>query len=111
MKILYLLALDELAQCIDGWGKEHARLDIHQRCRHHQEFSGDGKVEGLHDPDIVEILLGNQGNRYVVDIDLILLDEMQQEVQGPLEDINLDGIGFHGYSPSASLTSTMVHLA
>ena len=66
--------------------KEHARLDVDQRCRHEDEFAGDVDVHLLEQVEIVEVLLGDLGNGNVVDIDLLLADEVEQQVERSLVD-------------------------
>ena len=73
--------------------QQHPGLDVDQRGRHHQELAGDRQVQRLHRADVVEVLLGDQRDRDVVDVDLVLLDQMQQEVQRTLELIQSDAIG------------------
>src|SRR5439155_27065976 len=51
------------------------------------------EVELLHHLDVIEILLRNGGNRDVVDVHLVFLDEMNQQVQRPLEGVELHRVG------------------
>jgi hypothetical protein len=66
---------------------------VNQRRRHHQEFPRDIQVQLLHQPEVAEILLGNEGNRDVVDVHLVLANEVQEEIQRPLERLELDLVG------------------
>src|SRR5258705_292542 len=65
--------------------QEHLRLDVNERRSHHQEFTGDVEVHLLQQVDGVEILLRDERDRNVVDIQLVLLDEVQQQIERPLE--------------------------
>ena len=71
---------------------QRARLDPRERCGHHQIFGCNVEVELAHEREVLEVLLGHAGDRDLGDIDLILADEMEQEVEGTLEERELDGI-------------------
>ena len=68
-----------------GARQQHPRLDVDQRRRHHQELARDVEVHLLHQIDVVEVLLGDQRDRDVVDAELVLPDQMQQEIERALE--------------------------
>jgi len=59
------------------------------------ELAGDVEVELLHQRDRVQILRGDQGDRDVVDVELVLPDQVQQQIQRPFEVRQLDreGVG------------------
>ena len=63
-----------------------------ERRRHHQELARDVEVQLLHQVDVLEILLRDRGDRDVVDVDLVLLDEVQQQVERALELLEPDRI-------------------
>jgi len=72
--------------------KQHPGLDVDQRGGHDQELADGVEVELLHQLYIFEILLSNQGDRNIVDVHLVLLNEVNQQIQRPLERLELDGI-------------------
>jgi hypothetical protein len=54
--------------------------------RGHVDVVGrDLEVELLHRVEVERVLLGDQDDGDVVDVDLVLLDEMQQQVERPVE--------------------------
>ena len=46
----------------------------------------------MHQLEVDQVLLADPGNRDLGDLDLVLSDQVQQEVERPLEDGKLDGI-------------------
>ena len=64
-----------------------------QRRRHHQELTGDVEIQVLHQLDVVEVLLGDQRDRDVVDVHLVLANEVQEQIERPLEGVELDLVG------------------
>src|SRR5688572_1398311 len=69
----------------DGGGKKHARLDPHERRRHHEELPRHFQVQLPHQIQRLQILAGDLRDRDVGDLDLVLLDQVQQQVQRPFE--------------------------
>ena len=63
---------------------------MNQRRRHHDVVAGDVEIELLHQRDRLEVLRGDQRDRDVVDVQLVLLDEMQEQIQRPFEVGELD---------------------
>src|SRR5262245_12509747 len=63
----------------------------------------------LEETEVGEILIGDQCDRNVVDVDLVLLDQVQQEIERSFEDVELK-TRIHT-SPTASRTSRIVSLA
>jgi len=62
-------------------GQQHPRLDVDQRGRHVDELGTKLNVH-LHGPlHVFEILLGDGGNRDVVDVDLLLADQVEQQIE------------------------------
>ena len=88
-RILFL-ALDAGGRL--GARQQHLRLDVDERRGHHQEFARDVEVQLLHQLDRVEVLLRDERDRDVVDVDLVLPDEVQQQVERPLEVVELDRV-------------------
>src|SRR5262249_47906940 len=72
--------------------QEHPRLDVNQRRSHHEELARHVEVQLLHQIDVGEVLLGDEGDRNVVDVDLVLLDEVQQQIERSLEILQADRI-------------------
>ena len=62
-----------------GPRQQHARLDVNQRRGHHEELPRDVEVQLLHQVEVVEVLLGDERDRNVVDVHLVLLDEVEQQ--------------------------------
>jgi|GEM_PF-6136367 len=56
---------------------------------HQEELAGDVEVETLHGVDVGQVLIGNPGDLDIVDIHLVLLDEMEQKVEGAFEIFDL----------------------
>ena len=71
--------------------QQHPGLDVNQRRRHDQELARHVQVELLHELNRVQVLRGDERDRDVVDADLVLPDEVQQQVERPLEVIEPDG--------------------
>ena len=64
-----------------------------ERRRHHQEFARQIEVQLLQQVQILEVLLGDERDRNVVDVDLVLPDEMHEQIQRAFEGLQLDGDG------------------
>src|SRR5262249_32034118 len=92
-----------------GWWQQQARLDLHERRRHHQILARQVEVQLLEEAKVGEILVCDQRDRNVVNVDLVLLDQVQQEIERPFEDVELKA-RIHT-SPTASRTSRIVSLA
>ncbi len=78
----------------------HAGLDLHEGGGHEQELAGQLDIDARQVAERVEILLGDPGDGDVVDVDLLLADEVEQEIEGALEGVELDAAGglHHGRS-------------
>jgi len=63
---------------------------VDQRRGQHEEFPGQVEIERADHFDVFQILPRDQGNGDVVDVELVFLDQMEEKVQGTLEDIELD---------------------
>ena len=81
-----------------GFGprQQHLRLDVNQRRRHHEVLARDVEVHLLHQLDGLEVLRGDERDGDVVDVHLVLLDEVKQQIERPLEVFELDGVGVDG---------------
>ena len=93
-------------------GKERTGFDGHERGRHHQKLSGNLQVQLLHQVEGGEILFGDVRDRYMVNIEIVFLDQKKQEVQGPFEEIQGHLVGLLGHlNLTARRTASMVFCA
>ena len=76
--------------CGIGPRQQHAALDVNQRGRHHQELAREIQIELLHQPEVVEVLLGDERDRNVVHVHLILPNQMNEQIEGAFERLQLD---------------------
>jgi hypothetical protein len=58
--------------------------------RHHHELPGDVEAQLPHQLEILHVLTGDRSDGDVVDVDLLAPDEIEEEVQWPLEEGELD---------------------
>jgi hypothetical protein len=89
---VFIRLLDRLGL---GVGQELARLQVAQGRRHHQVLAGDVDVEALHGVEVLEVLLGDEGDRDVEDLELVLAHQVQEQVEGALEHIDRDLVVRH----------------
>jgi hypothetical protein len=73
-----------------GWRQQHPGLDLHQGSRHHQELAGNVEIQLLHQVQVIEILLGDDGDLNVVHVHLVLLDQMNEQIERAVEALQLD---------------------
>ncbi len=64
-----------------------------KRGSHHQKLPSHREIQRLHDREIFQVLPGDQGNRDIVNIDLLFSNQVKQEVHGPGKGFKLDLIG------------------
>jgi len=76
--------------------------------RQHQVLSGEVEIEGLHHLEMLEILLRDEGHGDVVDVELVLLDQVQQKIEGPFKDVEFDLVAHGDQTRTASRTSSIV---
>nr|WP_263429880.1 hypothetical protein [Nannocystis pusilla] len=88
---LLLLALARLAGARLR-RQQLAALEVRQRRRHHQVVARDLEVELAHDVEVLEVLLGDERDRDVEDVELVLAHEVQQQVERALEHLELDRV-------------------
>ena len=67
-----------------------AALDVDQRGGDHEVLAGHFEIEHLDQAQVVEVLAGDPLDGNVVDVEFVLLDEVKQKVERPLEDGQLD---------------------
>jgi len=61
-----------------------------QRRGHQQVLGRDVEVELAHHAQVFEVALGDEGDRQIEDVQLVLLDQMQKQIERPLERGQLD---------------------
>src|SRR5579884_2153915 len=72
-------------------GQQAPRLDQQQLAGHDQEFGGGLDLHlGTHEAEVVHVLVDDQHQRHGGDIQLVALDYMEQQIERPLEDRQLD---------------------
>src|SRR6185295_16031742 len=71
--------------------QQHLRLDVNQRRRHDEELARDIEIQLLHQMDRVEVLSRDERDGDVANLQLVLLDEMEKQIERPLEVFELDG--------------------
>ncbi len=100
--ILVFFVLNELADQFPSWigfvlillgawwlkiqRKQFAALDVDERCGHDKELPGQFEVEFDGGVDVREKLVGDQFERHIINVDLILANEEKQKIERPLED-------------------------
>src|SRR5262249_21811277 len=73
--------------------QQQLRFDVNQRRSHHQKIARDGDVQLLHQLEISQVLLGDVRDRDVVDVDFVFSDQIEQQVEWPLKDFQLNAVG------------------
>ena len=64
-----------------GTGQQHSRLNFHQRRRHYHKIARQLDIKLFKHFDILEILLGDMGDGYIIYIYLIPANEIQKQVE------------------------------
>ena len=72
--------------------QEHTRLDFHQRRGHHHELARNIRVELGEHLDVGDVLLGDPGDGDVVDVHLVPADQVQQQIERPVVDVQVDAV-------------------
>src|SRR5512134_2474814 len=70
--------------------QQRLRFHVQEGRRHDEEFARNVQVQRLHRVEIGQVLLRDPRDRDVMDIELVLADQVQQEVERPLEDLEAD---------------------
>src|SRR5262249_20252557 len=83
-------------------GQKLARFDVRQRRRHEQILTGNVEIQRAHLIEVRNVLLGDERDGNVEDVELVLPDQMQQEIERPLEDFELDVVVAQIGSPQRS---------
>ena len=68
-----------------GPRQQHARLDLGQHGGHHQILRRQLQIDRLHQFHVLHVLMRNLGNRYVEDLQILPADQVEQQVERPLE--------------------------
>ena len=105
-RLLEALVFHQLADEVQAWvellgigllplallllGQEHPALDDHQGGGHHDELAGHVDVQRAHLLKVGQILRGDAADGDVVDVHLLLANEVEEEVKGPLEGLEGD---------------------
>ncbi len=71
--------------CLGRTRQQHARLDLDQHRRHQQVFGCQFQAMLLHHLDVGHVLLGERRHRDVEHVEVVLADQVQQQVERPLE--------------------------
>src|SRR3954470_750781 len=66
-------------------GKEEPRLDVRERRRHEQVLARQIEIEIPRPLEVLEVAGGEEGDRDVEDVELVLLDEREEEIERALE--------------------------
>jgi hypothetical protein len=76
-------------------GQQHARFDVDQHRGHQQVFGRQFEVVFADLVDVDQILARDLGHRDVEDVEVLLADQVEQQVQRPLEGVEeyLEGVG------------------
>jgi hypothetical protein len=53
--------------------------------RHEQVLAGDLEVQLAHELEVLEVAIGDEADRDLEDVELVLLDQVQEQVERPLE--------------------------
>lgn len=105
--ILEFFVFDKLSDEIPAWvvflgvflgrahltWQQHAALDIHQRGGHDNELGGEFDVEKAKGVDCLEVLSGDAADGYVVDVQLLFPNQIEEEVERALENVEFDFVG------------------
>jgi hypothetical protein len=65
---------------------------VSERRRHDEVFARHVDVQLLHQRDVFDVFRGNERDRDVAHVELVLLDQVEQEVERPLERRKLDTV-------------------
>ena len=87
---LLLVRLGVVRRGVRVGRQEHLRLDVRERRRHQQVLSRDVEVEVLHHAEVREVPVGDEGDGEVEDLELVLLNQVQEQVERPLEGRQID---------------------
>ena len=81
-----------IAVVITAGGQQCLRLHVRQGRSHHQVLTGNVDVQRLHQIQVRQVLLGDEADRNVEDVELVLANQMQQQIERTLEDVELDAV-------------------
>ena len=65
--------------------QQHAALDVQERRRHDEEFTGNIHVLAVHLPDVFQVLVCDLRDRNVVDVDFVFFDQVYEKIQRALK--------------------------
>ena len=70
--------------------QQHPRLDVNEQRRRVNELGGNIHIEALHGLHVAQILLGDFGDRDVVDVNVLLANEVEQQIEWAVVDLTDD---------------------
>jgi hypothetical protein len=70
-------------------------LECQERGGHDEELGRHLEVGMLHGFEMLQVVLGQARDRHITDVDTVLADQREQELEGPLEDVQTDLIRRH----------------
>ncbi len=73
--------------------QQRLRLDLKQPCCDHQEGTQIGESLILIALEVSQVLVGHARQRHPGDVQFGMLDDLQQELERPLKDIELNRVG------------------
>ena len=96
-------------------GQQSPRLQLDERRRDEQELGGDLEVELLELGQLGQVGVDDGRQRHLVEVDLLAQDEVEQQIEGPLEHRGLHRVGhpvtIEGSSPTSAHASAVPRLA
>ncbi len=94
----WIIILDILLGRLFAARQKGPGFQIHQIGCHDDELGGEVDVQKLEGIDVIEVLFGDFLDRDGMDIQLVFFDQIEQKVQGTLENFELDFVigGFQG---------------
>lgn len=109
--IFKFFVFDELADQFPAWvivigiffgglflaGQQGAALEVHQVRCHDDELGSEVNIEHAEGFDIIQVLAGDAGDRDALNIKLVFFDQIEEQIEGTLEDFQLHFIvvAFH----------------
>src|SRR5439155_20800078 len=73
-------------------GQQPPALELDERRRDQEELGGDVEVHVTHAVELGQVGVDDRAERHLVQVDLFLQDQVEQEVERPLEHRGRDGV-------------------
>ena len=84
-------------------GKQSPSLQLDERRRDEEELGRDVEIEALgvrgDAIELGEVRVDDRAQRHLVEVDLLADDQVEQQIEGPLEDRSLHLVGHAGRLP------------